>query len=106
MTAVESAISAGGAELERSLFAQRFEQASPREREYMLALASLMDEGRPATGASIASRLGKTTHQLASHRARLIAKGTIVADGEVLDFVVPGLAGYVLRRRHEVAERP
>ena len=95
--AVDKAIPAATAELERSLFAQRWQQASPREREYVVALAELLAAGA-ATGAAVAGRLGKTTYQLTQHRNRLITKGTLVAQGEHLSFVVPGLGQYILRQ--------
>jgi hypothetical protein len=102
-TVVDKAIPAATAELERSLFAQRWQQASPREREYLVALAEQSETGGPATGAAVAGRLGKTTYQLAQHRNRLITKGTLVAQGEHLSFVVPGLGNYILRQAHDRA---
>lgn len=96
--AVGLAIPAATAQLERNLFAQRWEQASPRERQYLSALASQVAEGGDATGAAVARRLGTTTRLVGKYRERLIAKGTLVPEGERLSFVVPGLGGYVLRR--------
>jgi hypothetical protein len=49
------------------------------------------------SGGAVARRLGVTPAQLSQHRARLIAKGTLVAEGETLSFAVPGMAAYVLR---------
>ena len=97
MAAVDEAIPAATAQLERNLFAQRWEQASPREREYLVALAEQLAAGTLATGAAVADRLGRTTRQVAPYRERLINKGTLVAEGERLSFVVPGLAEYILR---------
>ena len=84
-------------QLERGLFAQRWSQASPREQQYLLALAAQQTEGRATTGGAVARRLGLTPAQLSQSRARLIEKGTIVSDGDTLSFAVPGMAGYVLR---------
>lgn len=98
MAALDEAIPAAKATLERNLFAQRWEQASPRERQYLVALAEQMVAGGPATGAGVAERLGMTTRALAQYRERLISKGTLVAEGERLSFVVPGLAEYILGR--------
>jgi hypothetical protein len=55
-------------------------------------------DARLTTGAAAAKCRGKTTYQLAQHRNRFITKGTVVAQGEHLSFVVPGMAEYVLRR--------
>ncbi len=75
MVAVDEAIPAAKAQLERNLFAQRWEQASPREREYLVVVAEQMAAGGPATGAGVAERLGMTTRALAQYRERLITKG-------------------------------
>ncbi len=96
--AVGLAIPAATAQLERNLFAQRWEQASPRERQYLSALASQVAEGGDATGAAVARRLGTTTRLVGKYRERLIAKGTLVPEGERLSFLVPGLGHNVLRR--------
>jgi hypothetical protein len=95
--AARRAARTGGAQLERGLYAQRWAQASPREQEYLIALASQHAEGQPITGGAVARRLNATPAQLSQHRARLIEKGTIVAEGDTLSFAVPGMAAYVLR---------
>ena len=84
-------------QLERGLYAQRWAQASPREQQYLLALASQQAEGQAMTGGAVARRLGVTAAQLSQHRARLIEKGTLVVEGDTLSFAVPGMAAYVLR---------
>jgi hypothetical protein len=63
-----------------------------------VALAEELASGARATGASVAGRMGLTTHQASQFRERLITKGTVVAEGERLGFVVPGLGEYILRR--------
>jgi hypothetical protein len=49
------------------------------------------------TGGAVARRLGMTPAQLSQHRARLIERGTLMAEGDTLSFAVPGMAAYVLR---------
>ena len=90
------------AELEQALYARRWAQASPREREYLAAVAELLDRGEPATGGAVAAHLGQTTPQLATCRAHLLAKGTLCATDGQLGFVIPGMTRYVLRQAAEV----
>jgi hypothetical protein len=63
---VDKAVPAATAELERSKFAQRWQQASPRERDYLVALAEQSAAGGPPTGAAVAGRLGKPPTSLLS----------------------------------------
>lgn len=97
LAAAREAARTASVQLERGLYAQRWAQASPREQQYLLALASQQAEGQPMTGGAVARRLGVTPAQLSQHRARLIEKGTLVAEGDTLSFAVPGMAAYVLR---------
>jgi type II secretory pathway predicted ATPase ExeA/DNA-binding MarR family transcriptional regulator len=97
LAAARQAARTGGVQLERGLYAQRWAQASAREQQYLVALASQHAEGQTMTGGAVARRLGVTPAQLSQHRARLIEKGTLVAEGDTLSFTVPGMAGYVLR---------
>jgi len=97
LAAARRAARTAGAQLERGLYAQRWAQASPREQEYLVALAAQQAEGQPTTGGAVARRLDVKPAQLSQHRARLIEKGTLVAEGHTLSFVVPGMAAYVLR---------
>jgi len=97
LAAAQQAARTASVQLERGLYAQRWAQASPREQQYLLALAALQAEGQPMTGGAVARRLGMTPAQLSQHRARLIEKGTLVAESDTLSFTVPGMAAYVLR---------
>ncbi len=97
LDAAREAIRTGGIQLERGLYAQRWAQASAREREYLHALAAQQIEGQPMTGGAVARRLGVEPAQLSQYRARLIKKGTVVAEGDTLSFAVLGMAAYVLR---------
>jgi hypothetical protein len=49
------------------------------------------------TGGAVARRLGVEPARPSQYRARLIEKGTVVAEGDALSFAVPGMAAYVLR---------
>jgi hypothetical protein len=84
------------------LYASRWNQASNRERQYLVALAEELGDGVVATGGSVAARLGGTTAQWSTYRARLMNKGTIFAEGGVLHFAVPGLQRYVLAHADDV----
>lgn len=103
LAAAQAAIGPAGAELDRGLYASRWARTPPREREYLRAAAELAGSGRPVTGRAVAERLGLTTRAVDQYRARLISRGTLVPQGEVLDFAVPGMAGYVLRQPAEPA---
>jgi hypothetical protein len=83
-------------ELERSLYAQRWKQAPRREQEYLLAVARAIRETGRATGAEVARRLGVQTRAVSSYRARLLERGTLVAEGDGLLFAIPGMGDYVL----------
>lgn len=96
MSAARSGATMAAKQLAKGLIAQRWTQASGREREYLSALAAEQLAGRRATGAGVAKRLGARTSELSSYRARLIRKGILVDWGDRLDFAVPGMGGYVL----------
>jgi hypothetical protein len=64
LDAARQAAKTGGAQLERGLYAQRWAQASPREQQYLLALASQHAEGQTMNGGAVARRLGVTPAQL------------------------------------------
>lgn len=85
------------ADLASGLYAGRWHDASGKEREYLLAMATeLVDKGTVAH-ADIARRLGKKPSALSYLRARLLAKGTIFSDGRGLQFLVPGMAAWILQ---------
>lgn len=89
------AIAAAQDELASGLYAARWGDASPREQEYLTALAALLAERAQVTGAQVAAQLGKTTKALSPVRDRLIQKGAIYAEGEAVRFSVPGMATWV-----------
>ncbi len=90
----------GGRQLDQGLYANRWAQASPGERNYLAALASILGSSPEVRGAQVAAELGVTTRQVGTVRDRLIKKGTLTSDGELLTFSVPGMADYVRRQVH------
>jgi hypothetical protein len=92
-------------ELEAGLYASRWTQASPREQQYLTAVAQLVSVGATVTGAAVASQLGTTTRKLSSYRDRLLTKGTLVINDRTLRFAVPGMAAYVQRHTNEIDPR-
>ena len=90
--------------LTSGLYASRWEQASSREKQYLLAMAAEIGHVGRATGASVAGRLHGTTREWSTHRSRLINKGTIYAAGGVLQFAVPGFLQFVLDHSDDVTD--
>lgn len=105
LAAAERALVDGALRLDSSLYAQRWADAAPLEREYLGAMAAAIVHEGSVTGAEVARRLGRTPKQLSYLRSRLLEKGTVVSDGRSLQFVVPGLAAYVLRRGDRDAQK-
>lgn len=97
VAAAEQALHDGARRLHSSLYAQRWADAAPREREYLTAMAAAILENGSVTGAEVARRLGRTAKQVSYLRDRLLEKGTLVSDGRQLQFVVPGFATYANR---------
>ncbi len=94
------------AELAVGFFGSRFERATPAEREYLRAMADVMDgEGGPddpdatAPTAAVAQLLGRRAQSLSPARDALIKKG-LVYSGERgrIAFTVPHFGRYL--RRH------
>lgn len=85
-------------DLAAGLYAGRWEGASPKERDYLLAVANLLESGEKATSGAVAALLGSTTRDLSYLRDRLLKKGTLVASGGELTFPVPGMAAWVAGR--------
>lgn len=97
---VEDAVEPTRARLEEGLYRIRYDKASEREQEYLGAMA-LLGDGRIASG-DVARHLGSTPQAASTFRDRLIGKGIIYSPAHnVLEFSVPGFAGYVRRRRGE-----
>lgn len=83
--------------LDAGFFKVRFERLTPKEREYVLAMARL-GEG-PYRSAEVADLLGETHNSLGPRRATIIHKGMIYspAHGDIA-FTVPMFEDYL--RRH------
>ncbi len=83
--------------LDEGLYRIRFEKASGGERAYLVAMATIAD-GRIPSGA-VARQLGRSVQEVSSLRERLLQKGIIYSPAHnVLEFAVPGFAGYIRRR--------
>lgn len=84
-------------QLARGLYANRWAQVSPQEREYLIAAAEQQRETGAISGGGVAKRLHLAPKAASPIRARLIAKGVLTASGRELRFVIPGMSDYVLR---------
>lgn len=77
-----------------ALFASRWEECTPAEREFLQAMAALGDE--PAARAEIARVLGVDSNAVGPVRAQLIRKGLVHQEGRgLLAFTVPGFAAFL-----------
>ncbi|MDX2466088.1 MAG: ATP-binding protein [Acidimicrobiia bacterium] len=83
-----------------SFYRQRIEEASDREREYLVAVASLDGPG-PFASHHVATAMGSKAGEVAVFRQRLIRdKGLLIQPGKSLvQFALPGLAAW-LRDHH------
>ena len=83
-------------ELDKSFFKVRFDKCTPREKEFMFAMANCGE--LPCTVASVAHILNKDLKSISPIRARLINKGLIYATryGEI-DFTVPKFDEFLKR---------
>lgn len=96
--AAEAALPRAQRELERGLYAARWTAASPAQRRYLTALATLGDARGPTTARAVADALGRSPKQLSSTRDQLIKAGTLTVEGDELRFTIPGMSAYVLAR--------
>ena len=82
--------------LDEGFFRVRYDRLTPKEREYVLAMATL-GEG-PYKSSDIADKLGESLTSLGPRRAKIIYKGMIYSPehGDV-DFTVPMFASYLRR---------
>ena len=83
-----------------ALFRARWANATPGERDFMAAMASIGDEAVRRT--DIAGVLGVSSESLSVPRARLIDKGFLQAGGRgTLEFTIPGFAQFVRDLEHD-----
>ena len=94
---VEAASSLALKRLDEGFFRVRFDRLSPKEREYVMAMASLASKG-PYRSADVADKLGENIQKLGPRRAKIIHKGMIYsrAHGDI-DFTVPMFADFLRR---------
>ena len=83
--------------LDEGFFNVRLERLTPKEREYVYAMASL--GSGPYRSTDVAAQLGDTTNNLAPTRSRVIGKGMIYspAHGDIA-FTVPMFDDYLRRK--------
>lgn len=100
---VQSASSAALKRLDEGFFRVRLDRLTPKEREYVIAMASVGPRG-PYRSSDVAEKLGESIQTLGPRRAKIIHKGMIYsqAHGDI-DFTVPMFADY-LRRTGKVAD--
>jgi cytochrome c553 len=83
-------------ELAVGFFGSRYERATPAEREYMRAMASLGDGEGTASTADVAAALGRKPSSLSPARDSLIKKGLIYsAERGTIAFTVPHFGRYL-----------
>lgn len=83
-----------------ALFRARWANATPGERDFMAAMASIGDEAVRRT--DIAGVLGVSSESLSVPRARLIDKGFLQAGRRgTLEFTIPGFAQFVRDLEHD-----
>lgn len=97
-----AAMEFGWHELDHGFFPARLQRATPREQEYLRAMAKDGDAGSETSG--LAARLNRAAASLSPTRQSLMDKGIVYAPqrGSVA-YTVPGMAAYL--RRHDDEER-
>ncbi len=95
---VENATRGAIGRLDQSFFRVRFDRLTPKEREYVFAMARL--GGGPYRSADVATELGEDMRTLGPRRASIIAKGMIYspAHGDIA-FTVPMFDDFLQRIR-------
>lgn len=94
---VEAASTLALMRLDEGFFRVRFDRLTPKEREYVIAMARVGRRG-PYRSADVAEMVGESTQMLGPRRAKIIRKGMIYspAHGDI-DFTVPMFAEYLRR---------
>ena len=99
-----AALAPAEAELTSGLYAARWDDASPKERDYLRSVATTADDSGTARGGEVARLLGQTPRSVSYLRERLVRKGTLFGQGEQLRLVVPGMAEFI-RGRFDALQR-
>jgi type II secretory pathway predicted ATPase ExeA len=94
---VERATASALKRLDEGFFRVRFDRLTPKEREYVIAMASVGSRG-PYRSSDVADKLGESVQSLGPRRAGIIRKGMIYspAHGDI-DFTVPMFGDYLQR---------
>jgi hypothetical protein len=78
------------------LFRSRWDDASPREQEYLRAMAAVAGRGEVPRGGPVAAELGEPVTNVSYLRARLLRKGTIYRmAGGAMHFITPGMGEWI-----------
>jgi len=97
---VERATAVAMTRLDESFFRVRFERLTPREKDYVRAMADLPSPHGPYRSGDVAAALGVAVQSVAPIRNNLIAKGMIFAPAHGdTDFTVPLFEEYLRRVR-------
>jgi hypothetical protein len=97
---VERATAVAMTRLDESFFRVRFERLTPREKDYVRAMAALPSPHGPYRSGDVAAALGVAVQSIAPVRNNLIAKGMIFAPAHGdTDFTVPLFEEYLRRVR-------
>ncbi|CAN5908431.1 ATP-binding protein [soil metagenome] len=91
---VQTAGPRANAQLQRSFFSPRYDRATPAERKYMHAMASLGEKG--VATAEVAAALQKKPYHVSVQRDGLLNKGLVYApERGLIAFTVPHMAGFL-----------
>lgn len=96
--AARAALPRAQRELERGLYASRWAAATPLQRRYLIAAATVHAAGEPATAKAVASQLSRTPKQLSSVRDDLLKQGTLTVVDGTMRFTIPGMSAYALKQ--------
>jgi hypothetical protein len=78
------------------LFRARWDDASPREKEYLSAMAAVAEGGQEPRGGAVAAQMGMPVKAVSYLRSRLLRKGTIYRQaGGALHFITPGMGAWI-----------
>ncbi len=95
---IKEASSSAIKRLDEGFFRVRFDRLTPKEREYVIAMARVGGQG-PYRSSDVAEMLGESIQALGPRRAKIIHKGMIYSQSHGdIDFTVPMFANYLRRK--------
>jgi len=95
---VVAGVTAARQELDAGFYGSRWERATPRQRDYLRAMAELAGDDPVATLA-VADHLDREITKLSVARDQLIRKGLLYApERGTIAYTVPGIAEFILRQ--------